>query len=95
MRASVDGCSSYLIALLVDYGEGTRWAGPEATEETACLGESIPRPQRLLARVPGPDRDHAARDRDPRLARRAQPPLGQRHRAGRARSHVPVPLETR
>jgi X-Pro dipeptidyl-peptidase len=42
VRASVDGRSPYLSALLVDYGTDTRFAGFVATDQKWCYGDSIP-----------------------------------------------------
>lgn len=42
VRASVDGASPYLSALLVDYGADKRFAGFTTTSEIWCYGESIP-----------------------------------------------------
>ncbi|MFD0685456.1 Xaa-Pro dipeptidyl-peptidase [Actinomadura fibrosa] len=42
VRASVDGRSPYLSALLVDYGTDERVAGFAPTSETWCYGDSIP-----------------------------------------------------
>ncbi|MDN3357099.1 Xaa-Pro dipeptidyl-peptidase [Actinomadura sp. DC4] len=42
LKAAVDGSSPYLTALLVDYGEDTRFAGFSATGQRWCFGDSVP-----------------------------------------------------
>jgi X-Pro dipeptidyl-peptidase len=42
VRASMDGRSPYLSALLVDYGTDTRFADFVSTDQTWCYGDSIP-----------------------------------------------------
>jgi X-Pro dipeptidyl-peptidase len=42
VRASVDGRSPYLSAMLVDYGTDTRFAGFASTGEQWCYGDSVP-----------------------------------------------------
>lgn len=42
VRASVDGRSPYLSALLVDYGTDTRFADFAATDRKWCFGDSVP-----------------------------------------------------
>lgn len=42
VRASLDGRSPYLTALLVDYGEADRFAGSRVAEGEDCVGPSLP-----------------------------------------------------
>jgi X-Pro dipeptidyl-peptidase len=50
VRASVDGRSPYLTALLVDYGTGVRFAGFRRLPETDCVGPGIPEDPGCFAR---------------------------------------------
>jgi X-Pro dipeptidyl-peptidase len=50
VRASVDGPSPYLTALLVDYGEDVRFAGLRRLPEVDCIGPGIPEDPGCFAR---------------------------------------------
>ncbi|HZM74503.1 MAG TPA: Xaa-Pro dipeptidyl-peptidase [Candidatus Limnocylindrales bacterium] len=57
VRASVDGRSPYLTALLVDYGTDTRFAGIRRLAETDCIGPGLPEDPGCFAR-----REYVTRD---------------------------------
>ena len=50
VRASVDGLSPFLTALLVDYGTDTRFAGVRRLTETDCVGPGLPEDPGCFAR---------------------------------------------
>jgi X-Pro dipeptidyl-peptidase len=50
VRASLDGSSPYLTALLVDYGPGERFAGLRRLDEVDCVGPGVPEDPGCFAR---------------------------------------------